>query len=233
MMSRYTMQLEQIIKEMNTADTDYLLWLNFLKQIHPESELLKGQQQEFSVDPYFGKDLKQFSDIREIMMLAEAKRYPVWFIQPKFKEGLLLEYEQGELKNMNMRAEQGVPKTIQGFTGTISGSWCRNEINEQQFIANDVNRTMSFSQKMDLLKNVGLNIAEFVLFPTNKIPTISSSKLEMFFQNYISKAQIQGFNVDGVVIISDTPLVTDDNRVHSMRIVYAPIQSIIHHSLKP
>ena len=229
MTSRYILQLEQIIKEMNTADTDYLLWLNFLKQVHPQSELLKGQHQELSVDPNFGKDLKQFSDIREIMILAEAKRYPVWFIQPKFKEGLLLEYEQGELKKMDMNTERSVPKTIRGFTGTISGASCRNERDEPQFIANDVNRTMSFSQKMELLRNVGFTIAEFVLFPTNKIPTISSSKLEMFFQNYISKAQIQGLNVDGVVIISDTPLVTEDSRVHNSRIAYTPIQAISRH----
>ncbi len=88
---------------------------------------------------------------------------------------------------------------------------------------------MSFSQKMEFLKNAGLEVAEFVLFPTNKIPTISSSKLETFFQSYISKAQIQGLNVDGVVIISDTPLVPEDSRVHSMRISYTPVQPISRH----
>ncbi len=249
MMNRYSLQLEQIIKEMNAdiasgrtdaVNSDYSLWLNFLKQIHPESELLNGQQQEFSGDPSFGKDPKQFFDIREIMMLAEAKQYPVWFIQPRFNEVFILEYERGMLKNMflnrngnmetqTIREAPSIPKTIEGFNGRISGSLYQDETNESKFIASDVDRIMSFSQKMELLKNAGFMIAEFVLFPTNKIPTISSSKLETFFQNYISKAQIQGLNVDGVVMISDTPLVTEDRRVHSMRIAYAPIQPSIHH----
>jgi hypothetical protein len=245
MINSYTEIIEQIIVEMNASissgrndvsHSEYLLWLTFLRQIHPDSDLLKVRiQTPMPREPNtsgLGKEQKQFSDVREIMILAETKKYPTWFVQPKFSKALLLEYDHGELQNVFLKQNGNwekterdtitcIPKTIQEFSGTISGTCYQAEKGSQQFVANDVDRKIDFQKRMELLQNIGLTVAEFVLFPTDKIPTISSSKLEAFFRNYIAKAQEQGLLVDGVVIISDTMLVANEDK-DSNRIAFSP-----------
>ncbi len=250
MINSYVAILEEIVLEMSTAlssgsksvsDAEYLPWAQFLKQVHPGSHIFKEKKREavttlesqvtesVSIDTNFNKELKQFFDLREIMILAETNQYPIWFIQPKFNKELLVEYENGGLKNTSVKRngtwekigeheEYGVPKDIKEFTGKIIGTWSEN----QQFIACDVEGDLEFLEKMELIEKTGLSIAEFVLFPTDKIPTISSNKLATFFQNYLSKSKEQGLVVDGAVVISDTPLVVGDDHISSNRIVFKP-----------
>lgn len=92
-MNTYIEQLESIIREMRVAlpKPDYLPWLHFLHEVHPESELLKTenhgapQAREPTVDQTTTK-AKHCHDIREIMMLAERNGYPTWYIHP-YREG--------------------------------------------------------------------------------------------------------------------------------------------------
>lgn len=211
----------------DVIESDYFLWLDFLKKIHPESELLKEYapsttEQKLSdshneIDPDFGKPIKQATDIREIMLLAEKQQYPTWFIQPKFtEETVVLEYEQGKQKTICERAS--IPKTIEGFTGKIIG-----QIHPTGFIAEDTNSSVNFLKKMELLETLHIKTPEFVLFPTSKIPTISSNKLEALLQTYTTEAQKEGLKVDGVVIVSDTPLFERDRENNRRRIALTTV----------
>lgn len=88
-MTIYIEQLESIIREMRVAlpKPDYLPWLHFLHEIHPDSELLKTkdsgapQAREPTVDQRTDK-VKHCHNVREIMMLAERNGYPTWHIHP-------------------------------------------------------------------------------------------------------------------------------------------------------
>ncbi len=99
-MTIYIEQLENIIREMQTAlpKPDYLPWLHFLHEIHPESELLKTedsgapQAREPTVDQGTA-GVKHCHDIREIMMLAERNGYPTWYIHPYGETDSNKEYE--------------------------------------------------------------------------------------------------------------------------------------------
>ncbi len=255
MMNTYTQLLEQIIIEMKTAlltegsnisNAEYSVWLDFLNKIKPESNLLKNYldapySQELSprlLDNNFYKDMKHYVDIREIMRLAEIKEYPTWFIQPKFSGQMItLGYEQGEIKNiyaasndsmqeLAMIQAPGVPERFENFTGQILGTWLNEQTEDKLFVAYDVHNNLSFLQKMELLKNAGFTTPEFVLFPTEKILSVSSHKLEASLQKYLSRALEQGLMVDGVVIISDTALFSESD-VHSTRITLHIAQSII------
>jgi hypothetical protein len=230
-MNTYTQKLEQIILEIQESSpnetvgtTEYQLWLEFLRQIHPKSKLLQEVNMKGSIikENDFDKDIKCYSDIREIMMLAENKKYPTWFIQPKFEEPtMLLEYDQGALKNDPGNLKD-IPKSVPGFTGSISGYSAPEKL---LFFAGDITTQMNFLEKMKLLKNAGFETLEHVLFPTDKLPTISSNKLEASLQNYMSTIQ-EGVKVEGVIIISDVPLFTVDNPFSSTRIVFRPKQVI-------
>ena len=95
-----------------------------------------------------------------------------------------------------------VPRHLDEFSGTVKGI-----LNEQKnFIAYDLELVGNFLQKMELLKNAGFTISEYVLFPTDKIASTSSSKLEASLLNFISKSCEAGLKVDGVVMVSDVPL---------------------------
>ena len=102
-MTIYIEQLENIIREMRIASSkpDYLPWLHFLHEIHPESELLKSedsegpQAREPTADQGTAK-AKHCRDIREIMMLAERNGYPTWYIHP-YEEGALSEEHEAIL----------------------------------------------------------------------------------------------------------------------------------------
>lgn len=226
-MNTYTQKLEQIILEIQESSpnetvgaTEYQLWLEFLKQVHPESKLLQQVNINSSTvkENDFNKNIKCYSDIREIMMLAENKKFPTWFIQPKFeKPTTLLEYDQGELAN-DPGNLKGIPKKISGFIGKISG--CSTP-EKSSFLAGDINTQMNFLEKMKFLKNAGFETLEHILFPTDKLSTIPSNKLEASLQNYISTIQ-GGIKVEGVIIISDVPLFTVDNQFSSTRIIFKP-----------
>lgn len=223
MINSYTQKLEQIIVEMNAAVSngsvdiathEYQRWLDFLKHIHPESDVLK-QKSAVIIDENFNKKVRILSNMQEIMRLAEKQRYPTWFIHPSCGESLVLEYEHGVLKN-DTEKDRSIPKTLKGFTGKIHGVSSANS----QFIAHDINTVMPFLKKMEILKNYGFTTTEFVLFPTDKIPTISSSKLIASFQNYISKARSDGLSVDGVIVVSDVPLFPVDNELSSRKMLF-------------
>ncbi len=214
----YRELLEQIVTEMHTASsnsteaeivTEYELWVAFLKQIHPESKLFTELIEQEIREP--SNNLKVVSDVREIMMIAETENYPTWFIQPKYTDTILLEYEKGELKSE--LSKEGIPKVISEFTGKVSGVF-KHSPEHLKFIAHDIDTDVGFLEKMALLESYELQVSEYITFPTNRIPTISSSKLEMLFKNYISKASAQGFQVDGLVIISDTLLPTGSNKIY-------------------
>jgi hypothetical protein len=225
--------LKEIVLEMKSAITsgrqeisedEYLLWVSFLKQVRPENDQSKGK-----IENVADEETKTFSDLREIMMLAEAAGYPTWHIQPKFSEELIAEYLDGELKNicvkkngqmekLNENDRWNIPEHVIDFTGKLFGTWCEKE-DKLQFVTYDTDQNMDFLDRMKWLESTGMNIAEYVLFPTDKIPTTPMSKLAALFQNYISKVREQGLKVDGVVIISNTPIIDGGKRLVSNRIV--------------
>lgn len=243
MSNSYIQLLEQIIMEMNTdlargngdvASVDYDVWMDFLQKVHPESTLL--QKESLLVDHDFGKTMKHYSDIRQIMMLAEEHQYPTWFIQPQFNDEVRWDYESGTLKHICFKRDgiwekseeyppPDIPKQIPDFTGSVAGARYGNQTDVPRYIAYDVNRNTDFLQKMAWLEHAGFPTIDFVLFPTDTLPTVSSSTLEVSFKSYLSKAREQGLPVDGVVIISDTPLIEADNRTSTHRISFSPLIS--------
>lgn len=208
---------------------DYLPWLEFLERVHPESTLLKQEEvpKNKSVPPIEeiqDVSVKYCRDIRELMLLAEHNKYPTWFIQPHFKEGMVrLIYEQGALTNPQTEIT-GVPQQIEGFSGTVKGIWSRdNPI--QSYTALDVDQKLGFEERMRWLKDVGFTVQDFILFPTDKIKTISSHKLETLFQQYLSTVKERGINVEGVFIISDTPLLCEEGQDPCHHLVFQPTLS--------
>ncbi|MFZ2189471.1 MAG: hypothetical protein WA057_04490 [Candidatus Magasanikiibacteriota bacterium] len=206
----YAELLEQIIVEMRTAlphekdllpGHEYFVWLDFLKKVKPDSKLFIHSNNK----------IKEYTDIREIMLLAETNHYPAWYIQPHFnEEDIIITYENGELKNISseltvdMSEVWAVPRQILKFSGVIKGI-----LNAQKsFIAYDLELAGTFLQKKEFLKNAGFTTPEFALFPTAEIASISSNKLETSLINFISQAQQSGLKVDGVIMVSDTPLLS-------------------------
>lgn len=238
MINTYTEILEQIIEEMKAAvrkgnagviDSEYRQWLDFLKQIHPKSALLKD---ESPTDLHAPAKLKQYTDVREVMQLAEIHEHPTWYIQPNFIESnIMLSYEEGVLQHAHSMNGNGfeemeialinIPHNVNQFNGKIFGTLSH----EQTYIAYDVDTDIGFVQKMEFLKNAGFVVPDYVLFPTNKLITVSSSKLELSLINFISTAQTAWAKVDGVVIVSDTPLWSGGGGVNTKRIVFKPQRS--------
>jgi len=228
MKNTYTELLEQIVVEMKASDADYHEWLDFLRRVYPESKLLKSDYHEklplaknSRADPADkierNDEPKEYSNLLEIIRLAAANKHPTWYIQPHFIGSCArFTYENEELKNA--LAINGVPQTIAGFSGTISGVW----LGEQTFVATDIENKNGFLQKMELLKKAGFTTPEFVLFPTNKLLTVSVSKLEASLVNFISTAQKSWAKVDGAVFVSDLPLFGGGWDANSNRIIFKP-----------
>ena len=228
MMNTYTELLEQIVIEMKPSDADYHEWLDFLRRVYPESKLFKNNHHEemplannsrADPDNKINSDCgpEEYTDLREIIRLAAVHDHPTWYIQPHFTEpSARFTYENEELKNA--LAINGVPQTIAGFSGTISGVW----LGEQTFVATDIENENGFLQKMELLKKAGFTTPEFVLFPTNKLLTVSVSKLEASLVNFISTAQKSWAKVDGAVFVSDLPLFGGGWDANSNRIIFKP-----------
>ncbi len=220
MSNLYADMVEQIILEMKetlpqkeelSVTHEYFLWLDFLKKIKPESSLLTSSPEE----------TKEYEDIREIMLLAETNHYPVWYIQPHFSESTIgITYENGELKKVDSHSDLdlthvwSLPRHIPGFSGIVKGVLNT----EQHFIAFDLSLPMNFVAKMELLKNRGFMPCDHVLFPTDKIMSISSSALEASLIHFISQSLEEGLKVEGVRIISDAPFLSGN----SMHIIFKP-----------
>ena len=141
------------------------------------------------------------------MLLAEKNKFPVLYIQPNFtKQEISLNYEQGELKKVegetDMSGVWNLPRQLSEFSGVIKGIIDSNN----SFLAYDVNIDGTFLQKIALLKNLDFITPEYALFPTAEINTVSSNKLENSLLNFISQAQQKGLKVEGIIMISDTPL---------------------------
>ncbi len=273
MIQIYTKQLEQIIaamgKSIGTGEADitnaeYNAWLEFLKQIYPTSELLVqpvlATAAVATTIPVNKVDivhcLKEYNDIREIMMLAEVKGYPTWFVQPHYV-GLtvFLEYSQGKLSNISFEDQEHIehlelqsldtiPITIPEYSGTVIGvlhmssedykkygvldsetaqvavyqAYLNHDIVTLKFVAISMDGTSNFIEQMEILEKYGFVTAEYVLFPTNRLSTISSSKLETFFTSYIAKARDSGIQTDGLLISSDTAITKENN--HSKQLLY-------------
>lgn len=216
MISIHAQKLEKIIEEMESDDEEYQLWIDFLEKIYPDSKLINSPSNSIKTDLL--SPLQVYTDVREIMMLAEAQKYPTWFIQPKYSSNVIIEYENGELKTTGIN-EVALPQAITNFTGKIAGFYDHSS-NASKFIAHDLDHSLNFLDKISTLENHGFETTEYVLFPTEKIPTISSSKLETFFQNYISQARERNPLVEGLVIVSDIPLNLAENGANNTRIVY-------------
>lgn len=237
MINIYTELLEQIITEMKSAllggntgviDSDYRQWLDFLRQVHPESELLKNNdaQQVLPVQNaravsalriQSDDGLKEYSNLREIMKLAAVHKHPTWYIQPHFA-GSIAEFIYENEQLQNALGINGVPKVIERFSGAVYGVW----LDEQTFIACDTDNKTNFIQKMEFLKNAGFTSPDFAEFPTDKLLTVSVSKLETSLMNFISSAQKSWAKVDGAVIVSDTPLFNESGGEDSHRIIFKP-----------
>lgn len=269
MIPTYTQKLEQIITEMQALSSneeektqDIRVWLEFLKQIYPDSDLLKQfgppKQDEPRAEKKLTYRMQIYVDIREVMLLAESKGYPTWFIQPHFIGlSLILSYVDGELQQLIFEDVHdwqplpihellSIPKVISGYTGEIRGvlhvvslipsdtpledtetiratiyeNYLSGNTKDLLFTAYDVNSKNNFLEAMHTLQNYGLDSPDFVLFPTDKIPTVSSSTLQLSLQNYISKARDSGLKVDGLVIVSDTSFMSTADTVSDNRILY-------------
>ncbi len=166
----------------------------------------------------------------------------------KYEQGILTNItveNNGSLEQLELRTLNGIPQHIPEFTGNVKGvlHMSREEYVKQGTVysetaqvavyeayeseyaklslkAVDVDSRTSFREKMSQLEQCGFTIAEYVLFPTSRLSTISSSKLETFFKSYLNKAHADGLWVDGLVIISDTHLVTTDDGISSSRVLY-------------
>lgn len=160
-MTIYIERLERIIHEMQATlpKPDYLPWLHFLREIHPESELLNTgdnglpQAREPTSHEATTKT-KQCHDIRELMMLAEQNGYPNWYIHP-YREA----YPREEYKP--------------------------------------------------------------ILFPTNKIQSISSHALAELFNKYLSALHEQGVTADGILINGDSHI-TDVDGETCTHLIFRP-----------
>lgn len=153
-MNIYIERLEQIIRDMESAlpKQDYLPWLYFLREIYPESELLKADDEssrarEPTIEEGSMKQ-KECRDIRELMMLAEQNGYPMWRIYPCLKEGLF---------------EDAAP----------------------------------------------------ILFPTERIQTISSQKLHELFKKYLSTLKEEQIVANVILIKSDSPITAHDGEIYT------------------
>jgi hypothetical protein len=269
MIPTYTKKLEQIISEMQALShneqvvaQDMQVWLEFLKQIYPDSDLLKQitptKYDQSRIEKTLNYRMQTYVDIREVMVLAESKGYPAWFIQPHLIGlNLVLTYVDGELQQLVFEDADNwevlpihelgsIPKVISGYTGHIRGvlhvasqipsgiplkdtetiratiyeSYLSGNGKDLLFTAYDVSTNHNFREAMHTLQNYGLHIPDFVLFPTDKIPTVSSSTLQLSLQNYISKARDSGLKVDGLVIASDSPLMSAVGMMSDNRILY-------------
>lgn len=228
MKNTYTELLEQIVVEMKASDADYHEWLDFLRRVYPESKLLKSDHHEklplaknSRADPADkierNDEPKEYSNLLEIIRLAAANEHPTWYIQPHFIGSCArFTYENEELKNA--LAINGLPQTVPRFSGTINGVW----LDEQTFVATDLDNKIGFLLKMELLKNAGFIIPEFVLFPTIKLKAMSVSNLEASLMNFISTAQKSWAKVDGAVFVSDLPLFGGGWDANSNRIIFKP-----------
>jgi hypothetical protein len=228
MMNTYTELLEQIVIEMKSSETNYYEWLDFLRRVYPESKLFKNDQRNemrltknSRADPNnkieSADEQAYCSDLHEIISLAAVHDHPAWYIQPHFIGPMArFTYENEELKNA--LAINGVPKTIAGFNETVIGVW----LDEQTFVATDIENQNSFLLKMERLKKAGFATPEFVLFPTEKLISVSVSKLEASLNNFISTAQKAWAKVDGVVFVSDLPLFGGGWDANSNRIIFKP-----------
>lgn len=156
-MTIYIERLEQIIRDMRTAlpENDSLPWFQFLREIHPESELLKVEDEGApqAREPTETTKPKECHDVRELMILAELSGYPTWSIHPYAED------DSGERY-------------------------------------------------------------EAILFPTNKVQSISSAKLEESFKKYLSTLEEQGMVTDRLVIQSDDQIMDADGKTHSQLIYY-------------
>ncbi|OGM97913.1 MAG: hypothetical protein A2817_01740 [Candidatus Yanofskybacteria bacterium RIFCSPHIGHO2_01_FULL_39_8b] len=236
MKNTYTELLEQIITEMKISilggngvvvDSDYRQWLDFLRQVHPESELLRSTTAQAAVsasnardDP--NTDTKIYTDLRSIIQLAATHDHPTWYIQPHFTGSIAgFIYENNELQNA--LPIHGLPKIIEGFTGTICGVW----LNEQTFIAYGADGVMGFVKSQEFLKQAGFTTPDFALFPTDRLMALSVSKLEVSLTNFISTAQKKWAEVDGVMIVSDTSIFSGNKNEQNNRIIFKqPILSL-------
>ena len=156
-MTIYIERLEQIIRDMRTAlpENDSLPWFQFLREIHPESELLKVEDEGApqAREPTETTKPKECHDVRELMILAELNGYPTWSIHPYAEDNSGERYES-------------------------------------------------------------------ILFPTNKVQSISSAKLEESFKKYLSTLEEQKVATDRLVIQSDDQITDADGKTYSQLIYY-------------
>lgn len=222
MKNTYTERLEKIIQDIKTeldassivvSLDEYQIWLECYKKITAWDELQRDDSSTNKYPSY--PEIPCYTDIREIMKLAEAKQYPTWFIQPRFTgPHCILSFQNGEYKNMYSAQQNGmqvieragilgIPETVNDFTGNITGFILKDQSGGQSFLACDMDSKTGFLEKIKLLEQLGFSVVEHVLFPTEKIPTVPSHKLETSLRNYLSSALEKGLTVDGVVIVSD------------------------------
>lgn len=214
----YTERLEKIIQDMK-AELDaggivisldeYQVWLECFEKIKSWND--EDTKAEYPSYP----EIPCYTDIREIMKLAEAKQYPTWFIQPRFIEPYtIISFKNGEYKNIYSAQQNGVqvmesggilgiPKKVKEFSGNITGIFFEDQNGKKSFLACDMDSKISFLEKIKLLEQSGFSVVDHVLFPTEKILTIPSHKLETSLRNYLASVLEKGLTVSGLVIVND------------------------------
>lgn len=158
-MNIYIERLENIIRDMQSVlpKQNYLPWLYFLREIYPESELLKADDESSHArEPTVEEDSmkqKECRDIRELMILAEQNGYPLWRIYPCMKE----------------------PSS---------------------------------------------EVVDPILFPTERIQTISSQKLHELFKKYLSTLKEEEIVADMILIKSDNRITAADGESYESLIFH-------------
>jgi hypothetical protein len=216
----YTDRLEKILSDMEAeiqsgtstvSLEEFNTWKEFASRIQP-AEKTNTFVSYLDYSPY--TKVPCYKDIREIMKLAEARNYPMWFIQPKITgPRITLSFDKGtcqmiysvhndDVHILEKHELNGIPDAFESFTGNIIGASSKAPTG-LEFIAYDLAMDASFPDRITLLKNNRFKVVDFILFPTQKIPSVSSSTLETSLRKYVSQAQEHGHEVDGVIIASN------------------------------
>lgn len=226
-MNSYIELFEQIVGEMkgrvtsgdpDVSEHDLSVWCDFLAQIKPESELA-GKRTGIPL-PREPSALR-VSDVREIMQLADANGYPTWHIRINPKARTALQYVLGRLRDSEMKYAN-VPHEISGFTGFLRGAIRTKADSGYELVAYDTSSGEPLLKKFDFLKRNGFSVLDYVSFPTEKIQSTSSAKLEELFRNFAASGREQGFEGASIAIVADTPILFPDGREAGREIEYVP-----------
>lgn len=163
---------------------------------------------------------KAYFDMREILLLAQAKGFPLWHIQPRTGPPVFARYEEGFLSATDP-PDADVPLELPGFSGTIIGAAGP----ERAFAAYDIECDAPFARRMEMLEGFGIPRVPSVPFPTWRIAEVASSSLEASIRSYLSRMREEGIRADSIHIVGDSPIIEESGHC-SRRIAFIPLSLV-------